>query len=53
MREFLEMSGYWPFVWSAYALAMGGLVLNAWQARRLLTRAREDARRKLAMKESA
>ncbi|MEY2853739.1 MAG: hypothetical protein RL030_871 [Pseudomonadota bacterium] len=52
MREFLEMNGYGPFVWSAYAIAMGGLVLNAWQARRLLARAREDARRKLAMKES-
>ena len=53
MREFLEMSGYWPFVWSAYALAMASLVLNAWQARRLLSRAREEARRKLATQERA
>ena len=31
---------------------MGGLVINAWQARRLLTRAREDARRE-ALEEAA
>lgn len=53
MREFLEMSGYWPFVWSAYAIALGALVLNAWQAKRLLARAREEARRKLATRGGA
>jgi heme exporter protein CcmD len=52
MREFLEMSGYWPFVWSAYGIAVGALVLNAWQARRLLARARNEARRRLAAQES-
>jgi heme exporter protein CcmD len=52
MREFFDMNGYWPFVWPAYAVALGALMLNAWQARRLLDRAREEARRKLAMRES-
>jgi heme exporter protein CcmD len=52
MREFFEMSGYWPFVWSAYGIAVGALVLNAWQARRLLARARTEARRRLAAQES-
>jgi len=51
MREFLEMSGYGAYVWSAYALAIGGLVLNAWLARRHLRRARHEARRKLAVQE--
>lgn len=53
MREFFEMSGYWPFVWSAYAIALGGLIINAWQARRLLDRARLEARRKLAAQEGS
>lgn len=53
MREFLEMSGYWPFVWSAYGIAVGALLLNAWQARRLLARARVEARRRLATRESS
>lgn len=53
MREFFEMSGYWPFVWPAYAIALGGLIINGWRARRLLERARQEARRKLATQESA
>lgn len=53
MREFFEMSGYWPFVWPAYALALAGLAFEAWRARRLLDRARRDARRKLAAREMA
>lgn len=45
------MSGYAAFVWSAFAIAIGGLVLNVWLARRQLRLAREEARRKLAMGE--
>lgn len=51
MGEFFQMSGYWPFVWPAYALALGGLAFEAWRARRLLARAKQESRRKLAMKE--
>jgi len=50
--EFLDMNGYGPYVWSAYAIAIGGLVLNIWLARRQLRLAREEARRRLAMQES-
>ncbi len=41
MSEFLDMSGYGGYVWSAYAIAVGGLVLNIWLARRQLRNARE------------
>jgi heme exporter protein CcmD len=51
MSEFLDMSGYAAYVWSAYAIAIGGLVLNIWLARRQMARAREEARRRLAMQE--
>ena len=51
MSEFLDMSGYAAYVWSAYAIAIGGLVLNIWLARRQLQRAREEARRRMAMQE--
>jgi heme exporter protein CcmD len=50
--EFVDMSGYGTYVWSAYAIALGGLVLNVWLARRQLRLAREEARRRLAMQES-
>ncbi len=53
MGEFFAMSGYWPFVWPAYALAMAGLAFEAWRARRLLGRARQEARRKLAIQEQS
>jgi heme exporter protein CcmD len=52
LREFLHMNGYGAYVWSAYAIAMGGLVLNVYLARRQLRLAREEARRRLAMQES-
>jgi heme exporter protein D len=50
--EFLHMNGYAAYVWSAYAIAIGGLALNIWLARRQLRLAREEARRRLAMQES-
>jgi heme exporter protein CcmD len=53
MSEFLDMSGYGAYVWSAYAIAIGGLILNVWMARRQLRQAKEQARRRLAMKDSA
>ncbi len=50
--EFLHMHGYAAYVWSAYAIAIGGLALNIWLARRQLRLAREEARRRLALQES-
>ena len=52
MKEFFEMSGYGGFVWSAYGIAIGSLLLNAWLARRQLRLARDEARRRVAMQES-
>ncbi len=49
MSEFPQMSGYAAYVWSAYGIAIGGLVLNVWLARRQLRQARQQARRRLAM----
>ena len=51
MNEFFDMKGYGAYVWSAYALAVGTLILNVWFARRQLRLARAEARRKLAMME--
>jgi heme exporter protein CcmD len=51
LREFFDMNGYGTYVWPAYAIAIGGLVLNIWLARRQLRLAREEARRRLAMQE--
>ena len=50
--EFVHMNGYAAYVWSAYAIAIGGLALNIWLARRQLRVAREEARRRLAMQET-
>ncbi len=52
MNDFFYMSGYAFYVWTAYGLATGGLLLNTWWARRNLVRARSEARRRLAMRET-
>jgi heme exporter protein CcmD len=52
MKEFLEMSGYAAYVWSAYGIAIGGLAINVWLARRQLRDARVQARRRLAAQDS-
>jgi heme exporter protein CcmD len=49
MSEFLNMSGYAAHVWSSYAIALGGLIVNVILARRTLRQARAEARRRLAM----
>lgn len=51
MSEFLNMNGYGAYVWSAYAIAIGGLLLSVYLARRQLRVARDEARRRLAMQE--
>ena len=53
MSEFLHMSGYAFYVFTSYAIGIASLFLNVWWARRNLTRAKETARRRLAMREVA
>ncbi|HTQ37247.1 MAG TPA: heme exporter protein CcmD [Steroidobacteraceae bacterium] len=48
MADFFRMSGYAFYVWGAYALAVGALLLNVWWARRSHARAIAEARRRLA-----
>jgi heme exporter protein D len=50
MSEFLDMGGYAGYVWPSYGLTLAVVVLNIVWARRLLTRSREEARRRLAMR---
>ncbi len=51
MREFFDMGGYALFVWPAYAVTLGAIVLNIVWARRSLSRSRADARRRLSLRE--
>jgi len=50
VREFLEMGGYAAYVWPSYGLTLVVIVLNIVWARRLLTKSREEARRRLAVR---
>ena len=52
MADFFHMSGYAFYVWTAYVLGAGLLLLNVWMARNNLTRARAEAKRRLAMKKA-
>lgn len=49
MIEFLRMDGYGPYVWPSYGVTLGVVILNIFWARRSLNRAREEARRRMAM----
>jgi len=51
MKAFFDMSGYGVYIWWAYGLTLGMMVLNVWWGRRALRTARVDARRRLAMEE--
>lgn len=51
MNEFLAMGGYAKYVWPSYAIVFAAILLNVLWARSALKRARENARRRLAMKE--
>ena len=48
---FLDMGGYAPFVWPAYAVTFTVMGLNIYWAKRLLRRARQAARRRIAVQE--
>jgi heme exporter protein CcmD len=53
VSHFLAMGGYAGFLWPAYAATLLVVVLNIAWARRLLARARVDARRRLDMQSGA
>jgi heme exporter protein CcmD len=49
VSEFLSMSGYGRYLWPAFALGIGVVVLNLVMALNSLSNARKEARRRLAM----
>jgi len=51
--HWLNMGGYWPFLWPSYALTLLVVVLNIYFARKSLAEARADVRRRLAAQRGA
>lgn len=49
MSEFLSMGGYGVYLWPAFALGFGVVILNLVLALSSLSRARQEARRRLEM----
>lgn len=49
MRAFLDMGGYWAYVWPSYAVTFTVVALNVAWARRLLERSRREALRRLTI----
>lgn len=47
MRAFIDMGGYGAYLWPAYIVTFAVIVLNIVWARRALTQARAQARRRL------
>lgn len=47
MSEFLDMGGYGRYVWPAFALGFGIVILNVVLALNSLARAKQEARRRL------
>ncbi len=46
MMHWLNMGGYWAFVWPSYLLTLLAIVLNIHLARRSLRLAKAEARRR-------
>jgi heme exporter protein CcmD len=46
MMQWLNMGGYWPYVWPSYLLTLVVVVLNVWFARRSAFEARQEALRR-------
>ena len=46
MMHWLNMGGYWPFVWPSYLLTVAALALNVYLARRDYAAALQEARRR-------
>lgn len=51
LSEFLQMSGYAPYVWSCYGLTLVVLVGMDWAARRRLQDELQRARRRATMEQ--
>lgn len=51
LAEFLAMGKYAAYVWPSYGLTLLAVALNIVWAQRLLTHAKIEARRRLAMQE--
>jgi len=49
MSEFLSMGGYGKYLWPAFILGLGIVVINFWMALSSLTNAKQEARRRLEM----
>jgi heme exporter protein CcmD len=49
MSEFLDMGGYGKYLWPAFALSLGVVVLNFILALNSLARAKLEARRRLGV----
>ena len=49
MSEFLSMSGYGKYLWPAFALGFGVIVLNYIMAVNSLAKAKLEAKRRLEM----
>jgi len=52
VSAFFNMGGYAGYLWPAYAITFGVVVLNIIWARRLLAQARAGARRRLAAQDA-
>jgi heme exporter protein CcmD len=50
MTAFFRMGGYAQYLWPAYGIAFSAVVLNIYWARRMLARARAEARRRVAVR---
>jgi heme exporter protein CcmD len=46
MMHWLNMGGYWQFVWPSYLLTLFAVALNIYLARRSLATAKTEARRR-------
>ncbi len=49
MMHWLNMGGYWMFVWPSYLLTLLAVVLNIYLAHRSLQAAKIEARRRAKM----
>jgi heme exporter protein CcmD len=49
MMHWLEMGGYWPYIWPSYGLTLLTVWLNVHFARKSLRDARRDALRRQQM----
>ncbi len=51
LMHFLAMGGYARYLWPCYGITFAVVFLNIYWARRLIARARSEARRRLATRE--